>query len=393
MKRTALLSIGLPVVLAVLCSVSIAYAETGVTDKEILIGSCSVLTGPAQLLGIRQLHGAKAYLNEINEKGGVHGRKIRVIEGDDRYEPDGAIECFNKTILGEGVFAGAFFVGTPTGAKHAPMAETNKVPIVGWFTGANLLHDPFKHYVFNVRASYFDETRERVDGLWDAGVRKLAVIYQDDAFGVAVLEGVKRALKAHGAEPVALGTFPRNTLDVDKGIELARAANPEAVEVVGPYAPVAEIIKRSKEKGFNPIFMTVSFVGTEAFVKAGGKDVEGTVITQVMPPYVREDLPAVAHYLKNMKKYFPDQAPSFSSMEGFVDAMVLVDALKRAGSDLSRDKFIEALESMKQADMGLGATMKIDFSMTDHKGLDKVYFTVVKGGQVATFTDWKEIKK
>lgn len=370
-----------------------AFAETGVTDKEIVIGSCSVLTGPASQLGIQQLFGAKAYLNEVNEKGGVHGRKIKLIEGDDRYEPDGAIECFNKTILGEQVFGGAFFVGTPTGAKHAPMAENNKIPVTGWFTGAGLLHDPFKRYVVNIRASYGDEAREQVKGARSIGLEKYGVIYQDDAFGVAVLEGVKKALKAHNAEPVATGSFPRNTLDVDRAIELVRAGGANAVTIVGPYAPVAEVVKRSQAKGWDPLFQTVSFVGTDAFIKAGGKEVEGTVITQVVAPYDRTDLPAVAHYNRNMKKYFPKESLTWMGMEGFVDAMVLTEGLKRAGKDLSREKYIEAIESMNPVDIGLGKDLKLEFSSTSHKGLHKVIWTVVKNGKAETFNDWNKLKK
>jgi len=273
------------------------------------------------------------------------------------------------------------------------MAENNKIPVTGWFTGAGLLHDPFKRYVVNIRASYGDEAREQVDGARSIGLEKYGVIYQDDAFGVAVLEGVKKALKAHNAEPVAIGSFPRNTLDVDRAIELVRAGGANAVTIVGPYAPVAEVVKRSRAKGWDPLFQTVSFVGTDAFIKAGGKEVEGTVITQVVPPYDRTDLPAVAHYNRNMKTYFPRESLTWMGMEGFVDAMVLVEGLKRAGKDLSREKYIEAIESMNRVDIGLGKDLMLEFSSTSHKGLHKVMWTVVMDGKAETFSDWNQLKK
>lgn len=368
-------------------------AEPGVTENEILIGSCSALEGPASFLGTQTVTGAKTYLNYINDQGGVHGRKIKLVSYDDSYEPNKAIECFNR-LKKEGVFAAGFFVGTPTGAKHAPMAENSKIPLIGLFTGAQLLHDPFKRYVVNVRASYYDEAREQVDNLWNnLGIRKIAVIYQEDAFGVAVLEGVKLALKKYNAAPVALGSFPRNTLDVGRGIEQARAANPEAVIMVGPYAPVAEIVKQGRAAGWNPVYLTVSFVGTEAYIKAMGKDGNGAVITQVVPPYNRTDLPTVALYQKTLKKYFPDSDPNFVSFEGFVDAMVMVEGLKRAGKDLTREKLIDALESIKDLDMGLGSHLKLSYGQNDHKGFDAVYYTVVKDGQAVAFTDWKTLKK
>lgn len=381
------------ILIGVLFWVSQAWGDPGVTDKEILIGSCSALEGPASFLGTQTVTGAKTYLNYINDQGGVHGRKIKLVSYDDGYEPDKAIECFNR-LKKEEVFAAGFFVGTPTGAKHAPMAENSKIPLIGLFTGAQLLHDPFKRYVINVRASYYDEAREQVDNLWNnLGIRKIAVIYQEDAFGVAVLEGVKLALKKYNAAPVALGSFQRNTLDVGRGIQQARAADPEAVIMVGPYAPVAEIVKQGRTAGWNPIYVTVSFVGTEAYIKAMGKDGNGAVITQVVPPYNRTDLPTVALYQKTLKKYFPDSEPNFVSFEGFVDAMVMVEGLKRAGRELTREKLIEAIESIKDLDMGLGSQLKITYGPNDHKGFDAVYYTVVRDGQAVSFTDWKALKK
>ena len=370
-----------------------AWGQTGVTDTEILIGSCSALEGPANFLGTQTVLGAKAYLNHINDQGGVHGRKIKLAAYDDSYEPAKAIECFTR-LKQETVFAAAFFVGTPTAAKHVPMAESAKIPIVGLFTGAQLLHEPFKRYIISVRASYHDEAREQVNNLWNAlEMKKIGVIYQDDAFGVTVLEGVKKALAKYNTAPIAIGSFPRNTLDVNRGMELVRAGNPEAVIMVGPYAPIAEIVKRGRAAGWNPLYVTVSFVGTEAYIKAMGKDGEGAVITQVVPPYTRTDLPSVALYLKTLKKYFPEAQPNFVSLEGFVDAMVLVEGLKRAGRDLTREKLIDAIEGIRDLDIGLGPQLKLNYGPQDHKGFDTVYYTVVRDGLAVVFSDWKELKR
>jgi branched-chain amino acid transport system substrate-binding protein len=370
-----------------------AAKTEGVTASEILIGSCAALEGPASVLGTQTVLGAKAYLNHINEGGGVNGRTIRLLSHDDSYEPTKAVECFNR-LRAEKVFAAAFFVGTPTAAKHALLAEQYKIPIVGLFTGAQFLREPFKRYVINVRASYYDETREQVDNLWKVlGVRKIGVIYQDDAFGAAVLDGVKLALKKYNSVPVALGTFPRNTLDVVKGIDSVRAGDPEAVVMVGPYAPLAEIVKRGKKSGWNPLYLTVSFVGTEAFMKEAGEDGEGTVITQVVPPYTRVDLPTVVFYLATLKKYFPDAQPNFVSFEGFVDALVLVEGLKRAGSDLSREKLIEAIESIKDKDIGLGPRLTLSYSAGDHSGFHRVYCSVIRLRRIVAFVDWKDLKQ
>ena len=224
-------------------------------------------------------------------------------------------------------------------------------------------------------------------------MRKIAVFYQDDAFGVAVLEGVKLALAKYNAAPVALGSFPRNTLDVGRGLELVRAGAPDAVVMVGPYAPLAEMVKRGRTAGWNPLYLTVSFVGTEAFIKAAGKDGEGVVITQVVPPPTRADIPTVALYQKALKKYFPEAQPNFVSLEGYVDAVVMVEGLKRAGRDLTRERLVDAIESIRDLDIGLGPQLKLSYGPRNHKGFSSVYYTLVRDGRATVFADWRELQK
>jgi len=374
-------------------AISSAPAQTpGVTPTSILIGSCSALDGPARVLGNQTVLGATAYLHAINDAGGVFGRKVQLLAFDDGYDPEKAPACF-KRMTKEGVFALGFFVGTPTAKVYLPMAQDEKIPVVGLFTGAQMLYEPLKHYVINVRASYYDETREQVDKLWDAKVRKIGVIYQDDAFGKAVLDGVRLALQRHNSTPAGLGTFVRNTLDIDAGLSDVMAEHPQAVVLVGPYAPVAAIVKKAHAVGWRPRFLTVSFVGTEEFIKEAGADAEGTIITQVIPPYDRTDYPTVALYRKYLEKYYPSTPPSFVSFEGFVDAMVVVEGLKRAGKDVTRENFISAIESIHDLNIGLGPRLLLNYSATDHKGFDSVYPTEVRNGQAALLTDWSALNK
>jgi branched-chain amino acid transport system substrate-binding protein len=370
-----------------------APAQTpGITDDSILIGSCAALDGPAHFLGKETVMGAQTYLHSINEEGGVFGRKIELLAFDDGYDPDRAPGCFQR-LAKEGVFALGFLVGTPTAKVYVSLAQDQKIPVVGLFTGAQMLYEPPKHYVINVRASYYDETRQQVDKLWDANIRKIGVIYQDDAFGKTVLDGVKLALQKHNAAPVGLGTFARNTVDVQDGMKAVMAARPQAVVVVGPYGPVAAIVKSAHAAGWRPQFLTVSFVGTEAFIKEAGPDAEGTIITQVVPPYDRIDYSTVELYRKYLSKYYPDTRPSFVSLEGFVDAMVLVEGLKRAGRDVTRENFITAIESIHSMNIGMGSKLLLDYSATDHKGFDDVYPTVVRNGQPVLLTDWSALGK
>jgi len=363
-------------------------AVPGVSEREILIGSCSALEGPSHFLGTETVTGAKAYLDMVNDAGGVDGRKLKLISYDDSYDPAKTEACFNR-LLEQKVFALGFFVGTPTAVKYLPLAESNKIPLVGLFTGAQTLYVPLRHWVVNVRASYFDETREQMKGLWGTlGYKKIGVIYPEDPFGATVLEGVKTALKAHGADPVATGSYPRQTAQVGGAIDTVRAANPEAVVVVGPANTVAPILKQAHSRGWKPLFLTVSFVGTDDLIQEAGADAEGMVVTQVVPPYYLTEYKTVALYRRTLGKYYPGAQPNFVSLEGFVDAMVFVEGLKKAGKELTRDGLIRGIESLHEVDMGLGAKLKLNYSSKEHKGFDSVIPTVVRGGRAVPFTDW-----
>ena len=368
-----------------------AQSVPGVSDKEILIGSCAALEGPSSALGMETVAGAKVYFSFVNEEGGVHGRKLRLISYDDSYDPAKTQACFDK-LMTDKVFALGFFVGTPTAVKYLPLAEENKIPLVGLFTGAQTLYTPLRHWVMNVRASYFDETREQIDGMWTAlGFKKIGVIYPEDAFGSAVLDGVKDALKSHGAVPVALGSYPRQTANVAPAIAAVRAANPDAVVVVGPPNTVAPILKQARSGNWKPLFLTVSFVGTEELISEAGADADGMIVTQVVPPYYLTDLKTVALYRRALSQYAPSERPNFVSLEGFVDAMVLVEGLKHAGRDLTREGLIRGIESLHQLDVGLGPQLKLDYSAKDHKGFDHVIPTIIRSGRPVPFTDWTTV--
>ncbi len=360
----------------------------GVSEREVLIGSCSALEGPSHFLGTETVTGAKAYLDMTNDAGGVDGRKLKLISYDDSYDPAKTEACFNR-LMEQKVFALAFFVGTPTAVKYLPLAESNKIPLVGLFTGAQTLYVPLRHWVVNVRASYFDETREQMDGLWGTlGYKKIGVIYPEDPFGAAVLEGVKTALKGHGAEPAATASYPRQTSQVGGAIDTVKAANPEAVVVVGPANTVGPILKQAHAKGWKPLFLTVSFVGTDDLIQEAGSDAEGVVVTQVVPPYYLTEYKTVALYRRTLTKYYPSAQPNFVSLEGFVDAMVLVEGMKKAGKELTREGLIRGIESLHEIDMGLGSKLKLNYSSKEHKGFDSVIPTVIRGGRAVPFTGW-----
>ena len=161
--------------------------------------------------------------------------------------------------------------------------------------------------------------------------------------------------------------------------------------VVGPSNTVAPILKQSHAKNWKPLFLTVSFVGTDELILEAGSDAEGMVITQVVPPYYLTDLKTVALYRRTLQRYAPASRPNFVSLEGFVDAMVLVEGLKHAGKDLTREGLIRGIESIHDFDAGLGPQLKIGYSPRDHKGLEHVLPTVVRGGRAVPFTDWSTV--
>lgn len=368
-------------------------AEIGVTDKTILLGSCSALTGPNNFFGTQMTIGGQAYLSSLNAQGGVNGRTIELKTYDDQYSADIAVECFKK-LLSENVFAAALFTGSGASAKHVVLAENNKVPAVGFYPGPQLIYHPLRKYVFTVRASYHEEVAAMVEHLWnDLGVRKIGIVYQEDPYGADLLEGAKAALQKHGSAPMAVGSVPKNSNEVGQALALVSAAAPEAVILAINYTPAAVLIKQARAAGWNPYWLITSGAGTEAFSREGGKDAEGTIITEVAPPFTRMDIPAVAAYRKAMTKYFPNEQPSFASLRGYVATKMLVEGIKRAGKDLTRDGLVAALESIKNFDLGLGKDLKLSYGPDDHQGLHKVFFTVLHNGQAESFSDWKKLKK
>jgi branched-chain amino acid transport system substrate-binding protein len=308
---------------------------------------------------------------------------------DDSFDPDKAPACF-ANLQKDNIFAAGFIVGNPTGQRYIALAEQEKTPILGFFSGARQLYPPHSHYSFNVRASYVEEIKEDMAGLLKIGVKKFGVIYPTGP--ADAMWDVRAAMDKDSPTLVGSAEYTRNTLEVGPAIQSVRATHPEAVLLIGPYASVGEVIKRAHQQGWRPIFLTLSFVGAEEFISNLGDDAEGTVITQVVPPFYMTDIPTVAVYRKAIKKYYPNAQPGFISLEGFVTAMVLVEGLKRAGRDLTREKFIHSLESMRDFDLGLGSKFKVNYSPANHKASNAVYVTVVKAGTAASFPDLSQAK-
>lgn len=361
------------VAVIVLLTAGFGSAQTGVTEREVLIGQVAAMTGPAAQLGQRVQAGMQAYFAQVNAQGGVNGRTIKLVARDDGYEPAKTVESLKALINDDKVFALAGTVGTPTGLAALPIVTAEKVPLVGMFTGAQALREPFNRNIFHVRASYFDETERIVQHLTTLGVKKIAVFYQNDAYGKAGLEGVERALAKRQMKPVATGTVERNSVDVAKALDAILKVQPEAVVQISAYKSCAAFIKEARAKSYGGQFFNVSFVGSQALANELGPAGLGVVISQVVPfPYVASSQ-IVRDYQQHMTAA-GDKNFDFSSMEGYLTARVLTEGLRRAGRTLTRDGLIAGLESMREVNLG---GFMVNYSAKNHMGSGYTDLTLI----------------
>lgn len=358
---------------AAIGTLSLAAAAQGVTADSIVIGQSAALSGPAQALGLEMKAGIEAYFKHINSRGGINGRKLVLKSLDDGYEPDRAKANTTELIEKEKVLALLGYVGTPTSNAALPVFTAAKVPFVGPFTGAQSLREPFNRYIFHVRASYFDETEAIVDHLVRSGVTKIGVFYQNDAYGQAGLTGVERAMKKRNLQIAAKDTVERNTVDVTKSVATLSKANLQAVIMISAYKSCAAFIRSMKQVDANPQFWNVSFVGSKALSDELGADGRGVGISQVVPFPWGTNAAVVKEYQKIIS---PDgnDIYNFSSMEGFLAAKILVEGIKRAGRDLSRESLVTAMERMGKVDLG-GFT--VNYSPTNREGSRFVDLTII----------------
>ena len=365
-------------------------AETGVTRDEIVIGLCGPLTGRVKEVGLASQEGARAYFDYVNATGGVDGRRIRLISSDDQYDPEKAVACFRE--IQDKALAGVAFGGAPAAVKYAVLAEKNGFPIVGFIAGNQFLYEPLKRNVFLLHSSFAAVTASVGEQLWQkAGLRKFGIIYQNDALGSSFLDGLSQALAKHNSSIAAQASYEREAKDFKQAIEAVRRARPAVVVLAGAYMSVIEIAREIKTSGWDPVIINVT--GSDMFVKMLGPLAEGAIIALGVPPTDREELRGVKLYRKVLKQYQPKAKPGQISIQGFINAMILVEGLKRIGKDLSREKLVAAIESIRDWDIGLGPGAQITYSAQRHTGYLADFFVVVKNGKMIDITDWKQFAR
>ena len=346
----------------------------GVSDSRILFGQSAAFSGPAQALGQGMRLGIQAAFHEQNEKGGVHGRILELTTLDDQYEPHLAYGNTLNLINRERVFALIGEVGTPTSRSASPLANAENVPFIAPFTGADFLREAELENVVNLRASYHQEAEAMVARLTeDLGITRVAVMYQNDSYGQSGLDGVVDALGQRGLEPVAYWYYQRNSDAVKAAVFNIVEANPEAIIMIGAYAPVAKAITVARED-ISPIFMAVSFVGSNALARELGPDGAGVYVTQVVPLPDDTNVPAVAAYRAALKAFDANAAPGFVSLEGYLAGRLAIAGLEKCGSGVSRDCFLDALRNSGTIDLN-GLTLQ--YGPGDNQGSDSVFVTVI----------------
>jgi ABC-type branched-subunit amino acid transport system substrate-binding protein len=362
----------------------VGAAETGVTDTSIAIGMTAPLSGPNGVYGSDMKEVIEAYFKQINDAGGINGRKLELIAMDDGYETDRAVANTKTLINDKKVFSMiASYGSSPTTAAMNDAFGPAKVPLIGTISGADSIRQSPKEnannrYMFNVRASYANETEAIINQLLGLGLKNIAVFYQNDGFGKSGLDGVIAALKKHNQAPAAVATVERNSLDVTQAVQTISKANPQAVVMVTLYKPTAEFVRQMKKANQHPQFMTLSPVGADLLVKELGDDARGVGISQVMPYPWNDTTPMVRDYQRLLGK---QGKFSYYGIEAYAMARLTVDAIRKSGGkDLSRDKLLSTLESLQNHDLG---GYRVSYSANERLGSRFVDLTVIgNGGRV-----------
>ena len=356
---------------AALAAAGLPAADSG----RILFGQSAAFSGPARELGEGMRLGLEAAFQEANAGGGVHGRRLELHTLDDAYEPEAAVLNTRRLIEEDRVFALIGAVGTPTARAAVPVAAAAGVPYLAPFTGAGFLRDPAQAQVINLRASYAQEAETIVERLTrDLEVRRIGLVHQDDSFGRAGYQSVRRALQRRQLQLAGLGVYARNTTAVKTALLDLRHGDPEAVIVIGAYKPAAALIRLARHIGFRPVFATISFTGSRALVRELGSDGAGVYVTQVVPPPTDERLPVADAYRRALAARRPDARPDFVSFEGYLAGRLAAAALERCGPEPARACLTGGLRRAGDLDLG-GFALR--YSADDNQGSDAVFLTVI----------------
>ena len=387
-------------------------AGAGVTDEEFVLGTSAAFSGPSMGLGIELYRGAMAYFEHVNQSGGIGGRRIVLRTYDDGYQPDPSVRNTMSLVLEDGVFLLFGYVGTPTVTRVLPMLklfQNRNIYMFFPFTGAQPQREPpYGPFAFNLRASYRQETAGLVNNFYDVGRWRIAVFYQADAYGRSGWAGVRAALAERGETIAGEATYQRGTkftATMRSQVEILKAAQPDAVICIGSYAACAAFARDAVDLGLRVPMANLSFVGSENLLKLLTEGMENSrqytdllVNSQVVPSYENVSIPAVREYRELMERHDPPPPEivtepytpfpqSFVSLEGFLNAKLLVEVLRRLDEPPTRAGLERAVFAVRSFDLGVGEL--ISFSPERRQGMQQVYYTVVEEGRFVTLDDWR----
>ena len=364
----------------ILLSVTSALRAQGVTATQVLIGQSAPLSGINRELGVDIRDGALAYFRKVNEAGGVNGRKIELVTIDDANVVKTAGDNTRKLIEENGVFALFGYASATLSRPALPFVEQHRVPFLAPFTGADPMR-VFNRYVYNMRASYADELEKVVDHFTPLAVKRFAIVHYDDVVGKENFTAVDRALKKRGVAAVSVAAFKdRAKPDIEAGMKEVLKGQPDVVIFTTLYKATADSIKYLRAQGSGAYMVSNSFPGASQLQKELGKQAAGVVIATVVPPFGRMSVPVVGEYRTAFEKYMNRKDFSFTSLEAYISAKVVVEALRKAGPKLTREGFMQALDGLSTYDAGGYA---VSFSNGNHNGSDWVELTII--GKDLTF--------
>lgn len=361
----------------IVCLAALALLHAVACASELVVSQIAPLSGVLASTGRQMVLGGEIYFKHINDTGGIHGRKIRVLVADDGYKVDETVRLTREALAKPEVLALYGFAGTANIGKLLSdgVLKEGAAALVSPYTGGEILRTPFNPWIFHVRSGYGDEAEHMVQQLVTLGMTRVAVMYQDDGFGKSGLEGVEKALTKRQLRLSVAAPYERNTDKVDEAVKRVLASDAQAVIMISVNKPTAAFIKRYREAGGGAQLFNISVVDPAEIVKlAGLGNAHGVGISQVVPyPYLPK-LPVVREYQNLLQKYAPDEQINYTSFELFLGAKVLVEGLRRAGPNPTRAQLIKALEGMSNFDLGGTA---VRYSPDNRVGSRYVEVTVI----------------
>ena len=349
-------------------------ADPGIGDTSITLGMSAPFSGPNGAYGLEMKEGALAYFSQLNASGGINGRKIELVALDDGYDTERAVANTRKLINEQKTFALMAFYGSSPTTEAMKVFSEAKVPLIGTISGAGSLRTPVNRFMFHLRASYADETEALVNHLVGLGITNIGVFYQNDGFGKSGLDGVVTALARHKLKPVAVGSVERNSVQVESAVKEIAKASPQAVIMITLYKPTSEFVRQMRKAGQAPQFSTLSPVGADLLVtELSAQQAHGIGISQVMPYPWNDTVSVVKDYQKAIQTFAKHKNYSYYGIEGYINAKLMAEAIRKTGKDLTREKLITTLES-NTFDLG---GYRVGYSSSSHNGSRFVDLTVL----------------